>query len=132
VLGAGLLVVAACRHAPARAAGPDPVALADARETEQSLIAACAAALAAAPRGPGASRLTAQRDAHATHLAALGGGSGADVAPVPPTRGPSLLRSSAASLRAAAVAAVAGADAALLASIAASHEAMLEETRHDE
>jgi hypothetical protein len=43
-----------------------------------------------------------------------------------------LLRSSAASLRAAAVAAVAGADAALLASIAASHEAMLQETRHDE
>ena len=95
-----------CRdRAPARP-DPDAAALAAARDAELWLIAGSEGRL---------------REAHLAHLAALGG-----TAPtsLPPDNAPVQLRSSAASLQAAAIGAHSGQVAATLASIAAAHLAM--------
>jgi hypothetical protein len=129
--GGGLLVLASgCRHSSApRLAGPDDAALTAARESERALVAAYDA-LAAAGRLTGFVALC--RDAHARHLAALGGDPPATPTPTSSngagagdaTRTTALELASADVLRAAAVAASSGETAALFASIAASHTAM--------
>ncbi|HVU60434.1 MAG TPA: hypothetical protein VHD58_02140 [Mycobacteriales bacterium] len=130
ILGAGLLFVAACKHPMAArhpaAADPDAAALAEARLTEQRLIAWYDDAIAVTA-GQGVVAIAAARATHVAHLSALGGTAPATPMPTPTpvtTLGPSiqsLLESSAASLHDAAVGAVTGANAALLASICAAH-----------
>jgi hypothetical protein len=93
---------------------------------EQTLIAAYDHALATAP-GHRQARLNVERAVHATHLAALAGyvptsSSTGNPPVIPLSKLPLVLRSSAARKRRAALAAVDGRNAALLASIAASHE----------
>jgi hypothetical protein len=121
-------MVAGCRHkaTPPRVppVAPDAAALTSARASEQDVLAAYDAAIAVAS-GADAIQLTADRATHLTHLTALGGPINP---PSPPPDSISLvLRDSAASLRSAAVGAVDGSKAALLASIAASHEVMADE-----
>jgi hypothetical protein len=128
VIGGGLLAVAGCRsgsNAPAprrTTTSPDAAALAQARDAEARLLASYDAAIKRLPlhrRAP----LEVERAIHATHLAALKGTA------LPPRRGhtghdlSAALRSSAARLRRLALAAADGSNAALLASIAASHTA---------
>jgi hypothetical protein len=133
LLGAALVTVAGCTgHSAARsrptssattpAAAPDADALADARNQEQLLLASYDAAIAHAKRSA-RPQLEVQRALHATHLSALGvGTSGAtDIAVVSGLR--RALRRSTRRLREQSLAATSGRDAALLASIAASHEA---------
>jgi hypothetical protein len=102
---------------------PDAAALGQARAGEAELIAAYDAAIAAATGDT--SDLSAARAMHATHLAALAGGSTPAVTSTPPPLSEigALLGGSAASLRTFAVSAVNGHNAAVLASIAASHAA---------
>jgi hypothetical protein len=130
LLGLAALTLAGCKTrsaASSQPADPDAAALRAARASEQMLLGSYDAAIASA-RGAAAVRLRTERALHAQHLAALGGGP-----PIrPPTAGPPAepgpaLRRTAATFRAFAVAAVRGGNAALLASIAASHEAMAHE-----
>lgn len=103
------------------AAPPDEAALQRARDGEQVLLASYAAKIAhAKPRHRPA--LEVQRAIHTAHLSALRAAKpdGADIAVVSNLH--HALRSSARDLRALALAATSGANAALLASIAASHE----------
>lgn len=125
-LGVGAVALAACRddhhspHASSRAVtpAPDAAALETARADEVDLLAAYDRLIAHAPahrRAP----LQVERAIHATHLAALHG------VEAPTTSADRdverALRESARRLRRLALHATAGADAALLASIAASH-----------
>lgn len=134
--------VAACRPRR-RAPTPtrlDGTALTAALDAERQLLAAVDAALAASD-AVAAGPLTAARDRHAAHLRALQArvhrhanptsSPPVVVPPAPPDDLPQRLAASAASLTAAAVAARAGTNAALLASIAAAHnaEAQLPTTR---
>lgn len=101
---------------------PDAAVLADAHGPEAALIGAYTLAIASA-KGSELARLTAERDLHRAHLARLGARSG-----IAGFTGDSIherLRLSVAHLRSLAVSAVDGPDAAVLASIAASHEVML-------
>lgn len=126
LLGLAALGLAACTKgsSPAHQAhqegvDPDASALAAAIASEHALIAVSEAA-----------GLTTQLGLHRAHLAAMGGSvitPSATAAPIGTQRIRSLLRSNAAMLRGSAVAAVSGAHAALLSSIAASHEAMSRE-----
>ncbi|HVW81196.1 MAG TPA: hypothetical protein VHB69_09695 [Mycobacteriales bacterium] len=116
LLGAGLLFVAACKHpstAPGRAAAPDAAALSRASAAEADLLRATTD--------------PAQFAEHVQHYVALGG-SAADY-PAPPAlpagAARHLLRRSVSTLRAAAISAADGADAATFASIAAAHRVML-------
>ncbi|HEX3823292.1 MAG TPA: hypothetical protein VHV79_02370 [Mycobacteriales bacterium] len=99
---------------------PDAAALLSARTGEQRLLAAYDAKIAHAAAKERA-RLEVARAIHAAHLSALHG------APLPSEQRirhlPAALRSSAHHLRGLALAAVVGENAALLASIAAAHEA---------
>jgi hypothetical protein len=101
---------------------PDAAALVAARRTEQLLLASYNAQIRAAPlhqRAP----LQVARAIHVTHLAALHGRAApADRSRPVTTHLLSALRTSATQLRGLALAATDGANAALLASIAASHE----------
>jgi hypothetical protein len=127
LVGLAVLVVAGCKsktpkQPPRPVVVPDADALVEAKFAERTLLVSYDAAIDAAPlrnRAP----LQVQRAIHATHLAALHA----------PTRlgGPPLtavtsieraLATSARNLRAFAVDATSGANAALFASIAASHE----------
>jgi hypothetical protein len=127
VLAGSLATVAACSHPHPRStppkASPDAASLAQARAGEAELIAVYDAAIVAA-RGRRVDTLTTARDAHAAHLAALAGTSTpAPTATLPPfSEIDALLRGSAASLRTFAVSAAIGGNAAVFASIAASHE----------
>ncbi|MGN6473027.1 MAG: hypothetical protein ACTHK4_05165 [Mycobacteriales bacterium] len=132
LLGFAALALAACKKGSSASVphrDPDATALADARASEEAILAMYDAQLAGAT-GDTADLLTARRAAHAEHLTALGGTPSS-----PPNIGTStaqpfgqigrVLQDSATSLRGAAVAAVDGAHAATLASIAASHQAMV-------
>jgi hypothetical protein len=127
----GLSAVGCSKHAkpipPKPAVVPDAAALASARAGEQMLLDSYAAQIRATAlhkRAP----LEVARAIHATHLAALHG--------TPPTAGTtatagavplrSALRASAASLRGFSLDATDGGNAALFASIAASHETSLQ------
>jgi hypothetical protein len=93
---------------------------------EQALIAAYDRAVQGAT-GQHLAQLNVERAIHATHLAALKrypppAGRGGAVAVIPPATLPASLRASAAARRRDALAATDGNNAALLASIAASHE----------
>lgn len=129
VLGLAALGLAGCKHSSTPSAprvDPDASALASARAEELALIAAFDGQITGAS-GDTADALAASRAVHAAHLTALGG-----TPPPAPTVGTSTappfddigreLRRSAQSLRGLAVAASAGHNAAILASIAASHE----------
>lgn len=119
--GAVALAATACRsrgHEPL-ARDPDAEALVAARDSERALLAAYDTAIATG--GADAPTLARVRADHAAHLAALHVRSSAAT---PAPAGADLRaaeRASAATLRAAAVAAVQGQTAAVLASIAASH-----------
>jgi hypothetical protein len=132
-LGAGLLTVAACKHGSSPSTprvDPDSALLESIRATEETLIAGYDALLAKAS-GATADRLAAERAGHVQHLAALHG------AEPPPgsthrTSAPTSLRAlreeiagTGATIHDAALAAVDGTHAAILASIAASHEVMI-------
>jgi hypothetical protein len=129
----GLSVAGCSKHAkaipPKPAVVPDAAALASARASEQMLLDAYAAKIRAAPvheRAP----LVVARAVHATHLAALHGtpaplGTAATAGTIAvPLR--SALRASATSLRRFSLVATDGGNAALFASIAASHETSLQ------
>jgi hypothetical protein len=129
-LGLAALSVVGCHgsaDSPGRspAAGPDAAALATAREGELRLLAAYRARLRSVPlhkRAP----LQVELAIHTAHLGALPRVPSATPTPHPPTGHLSeALRVSAAELRRLALGAVDGANAALLASIAASHTAGL-------
>jgi hypothetical protein len=98
-----------------------------ARLDEEALIAAYDRALTGAS-GQQLARLNVERAVHATHLAALkayppsAGRAGEPLPAIPVSKLPAALRASAATNRHAALAATDGNNAALLASIAASHE----------
>lgn len=136
VLGAAVLALVGCgKHTkPARpppAADPDADALASAAAIEQVLLASYDARIAAAS-ARARPRLQVARAIHATHLGALHGSSSTPPASTSPASTPievadirRTLRSSLATLRRLALAADEGANAALLASIAASHETSL-------
>lgn len=131
LLGLAALALGACKKgssASASRAEPDAAALASARATELALIAAYDSFLDTI-QGSAVSHLLAERALHTAHLAALGGSAAgpSPAATSTPAAIPSLLRNSASSLRAAAVAAVDGVHAAVFASTAASHEVMLSE-----
>jgi hypothetical protein len=131
LLGLGALGLAACTKGSSPAAhgadrgsvDPDAGLLASAHGNEQVLVAAYDSAIPSAS-GAERARLTAERALHATHLHALG-----KPTPLSPSLPPGdvdlLLRGSTDLLRGAAVEAADGAHAAVFASIAASHEAML-------
>lgn len=127
VLGLAAAALAGCqRKAPRRrapVADPDAAAMATARQSEQQLLAMYDAAIATATGDTG-DLLGVERAEHAAHLAALEGATVAATTPtsVPPfQRLTSLLRESADTLHGLAIAAVEGGNAAVLASIAASH-----------
>jgi hypothetical protein len=114
LLGLAALGLAGCKHrssASTPRVDPDASALATARAVEIELLLATT--------DPG------EHARHLGHLAALGGTAPTAVATPATTLPRPLLRTSAKSLREAAVAAVDGTHAALFASIAASHEVML-------
>lgn len=133
---AGLAVVGCTKHAthvpPKPAVVPDAAALAKARSSEAALLASYDAKIASSPL-PKRAPLLVARAIHATHLAALHGTS---PSPSPSTGAASpaastsqvnphlraALRVSAVQLRGLALTATDGTNAALLASIAASHE----------
>lgn len=128
-LGIGTVLVTGCHDhgstpttrptsTPARV--PDAAALATARRGELHLLAAYEREIRHAPlrqRGP----LRVERAIHLTHLAALHGGDSSVIGAVGNVR--HTLRASAAELRRLSLAATDGTNAALLASIAASHTA---------
>ena len=127
VLGIAVLAVAGCGKHPkpatrAHLSVPDADALVTARNGERALLASYDAKIAHATKRA-LPHLQVARAIHATHLAALHGtaASTADVAVVTHLR--HALRASAKQLRTLALAATNGTDAALLASIAASHQA---------
>jgi hypothetical protein len=122
------VVLAGCRSKatpkPAAAAqSPDAAALLTARSTEQSLLASYDARIASLPlhkRAP----LQVERAIHATHLEALHGRTPPPGSPAPSASSlQAAVRASARQLRTLSLAAVDGPNAALLASIAASHTA---------
>jgi hypothetical protein len=130
LLVVGALTAAGCsthRHhsAPQPSVVPDAVALETARDLEQSLIAEYDTKIATAGAQARA-RLQVERAIHVTHLSALHGTHPAATVPSPaPAARPDItriLRHSVRSLRSLALAATSGANAALLASIAASHQ----------
>jgi hypothetical protein len=128
LLGLIVLAVAGCKHGSSRTAAQAAGAadaLASARASELSLLTAYGNARDLGLSGAEAARIEAERALHVAHFHALGGASEplATGASAAATSIRTQLRTSAATLRAAAVVAVDGADAALLASIAASHEA---------
>jgi hypothetical protein len=135
LLGAVAVVAAACRPkhraAPPPNQAPDRAVLAEALGAEQALLAEYDAGI-----GPDASPdevVTAARAAHADHVRALGGHVGAPTGPATAKASPRadlsrLERRSAQALRRAATSARSGDVAAVLASIAASHE-VLAQTR---
>ena len=125
MLGLAVLAVAGCRHTTHSATKPpqaDEGLLEQAYTTEKDIIAAYDNAIAAATGDTTA--LMSERDAHATHLAAL------DLSiSVQPTRAiltmrqlPAFLTESVDALRSAAVSATDGNHAAVFASIAAAHQ----------
>jgi hypothetical protein len=127
-LGLALLAVAGCQSRTKEtplppAAAPDHAALQSAREGEQALLAAYDTRIRSVPlhkRGA----LQVERAIHATHLAALHGTAAHHATPAPVTTPlDAALRASARTLRRLALHATEGANAALLASIAASHTA---------
>jgi hypothetical protein len=129
---AGLAVVGCTKHPthvpPKPAVVPDAAALASARSSEAALLATYDAKIASSPLHKRAPLLVA-RAIHATHLAALHGtatGTGTGTGAGSPVGSTShvkrALRASAVQLRGLALAATDGTNAALLASIAASHE----------
>lgn len=130
MLGAGLLLVAACKHtstsSQATTVDPDAAVLNQARLAEQQLIAWYDGAIAVTSGN--VEVIAAARASHAAHLAALHGGAPAMPIPTPSPAGTiapsivSLLTSSTTTLRRAAVNAVDGTNAALLASISAAHQ----------
>jgi hypothetical protein len=127
VLGIAVLAVAGCGKHPKPAARahlsvPDADALLTARNGERALLASYDAKIAHATKRQ-LPRLQVARAIHATHLDALHGTAAgtADIAVVTHLR--QALRASAKQLRSLALAATNGTDAALLASIAASHQA---------
>lgn len=126
LLGAALLSVVGCRKpvklvAPAPAVEPDAAALLSARTIEQLLLASYDAKITRASARNRA-RLQVARAVHAAHLDALQGTSSttADIAVVANLR--RALRTSVVTLRGLSLAAIDGTNAALFASIAASHE----------
>lgn len=131
LFGLAALGLAGCKAGsspPAPRVDPDAAALASARAAEADLLARYDTQIAGAT-GDTADLLSSRRAAHAAHLAALGG----TPAPAPGIGTAAAqpfgtidrdLRKSSESLRAAALAAVDGKHAALLASVAASHEVM--------
>jgi hypothetical protein len=127
VLGVAALTVAGCgKHAKpvvrTPVIVPDADALVTARNGERLLLASYDAEIAHASKR-NLPHLQVARAIHATHLDALHGtpASAADIAVVTNVR--HTLRASAQQLRALALAATNGSNAALLASIAASHQA---------
>jgi hypothetical protein len=142
VLGAAVLALVGCgKHTkpatPPPAADPDADALASAAAIEQVLLASYDARIAAASARV-RPRLQVARAIHATHLGALHGSASTPAASTPAASTPPAstpaasvadirraLRASVATLRRLALAAEEGANAALLASIAASHETSL-------
>lgn len=125
MLGLAVVAAAGCHKAVRQLARPpvvpDAAALHTARVGEIALIASYDAALAGAPirKRPA---LQVARAIHATHLSALGGALPAKFSAIDAGHDAGILHSSAAELRGLALAATAGSNAALLASIAASHE----------
>jgi hypothetical protein len=116
-LGLGLLLIAACKHTTAShppALPPDESALGALLADEASVLAATTD--------------PAEFAIHVQHYVALGGSASGYVAPPSQPVGASrpLLRSSTTLLREAAINAVEGTHAATFASIAASHEVMLD------
>jgi hypothetical protein len=128
LLGLGLVALAGCgKHVkvvvPRPTPDPDAAALAEARVGEARLLAAYDAKIARAGAGR-RGRLQVERAIHATHLSALHGGAAVPgAAAAIPADLPKALLASAHRLRGLALAAAKGANAALLASIAASHQA---------
>jgi hypothetical protein len=127
VLGIAVVAVAGCsKHAKPvvrpPAAAPDIAALRAARVGEVALLAAYDAKIRHASTSERAA-LDVERAIHATHLSALRGTASSAAAATPLHDLPHALRSSARVLRSFAVAATSGSNAALFASIAASHEA---------
>jgi hypothetical protein len=126
-LGLAILAATGCQSrtktTPTPPQAPDDVALQTARQDEQALLAAYDAKLARLPLSKRGA-LQVERAIHATHLSALHG-TGAHHAPPTATSTPLpvALRTSARQLRRLALDATDGANAALLASIAASHTA---------
>jgi hypothetical protein len=124
LLGAALLTVAGCRHTSSSARPPAPApdasALATARTIERQLIASYDARIATAAPGEVAV-LQAARSLHTVHLQALAGAEGDPTGVVVVTDLRRTLLQSATTLRRLALTATDGTDAALLASIAASH-----------
>lgn len=131
MLGLAVLTVAGCHrsahHTAPRVLPPDYGAMSAAHLDEQALIAAYDRARRTAT-GKELARLNVERAVHATHLAALKGYSPSTghTTPRTPTIAfsmiPATLRASADTLRKSALTASKGANAALLASIAAAHE----------
>jgi hypothetical protein len=128
LLGLAVLGVAGCgkhrhpRAAPQPIVVPDAAALTTARRLEQMLLASYDERLAhASPRHR--PRLQVERAIHATHLSALKATPKAGAHPTAVHNLEHALRTSARTLRAQANAATDGSNAALFASIAASHEA---------
>jgi hypothetical protein len=128
VLCGAAVVLAGCRAKTtatrtATSPSPDAAALLTARSTEQSLLASYDATIASLPlhkRAP----LQVERAIHATHLEALHGKPPPSSSATPSASSlHHALRASARQLRALSLAAVDGGNAALLASIAASHTA---------
>lgn len=99
-------LAAGCRRGTPARPDPDAAVLAAARDTELRLVS-----------GSGGRH----REQHLAHLAALGGTAPTFLPPAGPTPPTGLVRSSAASLQAAAIGAHSGQVAATLASIAAAH-----------
>jgi hypothetical protein len=125
LLGLGLAVLAGCRARAtpkARPAAPaDYADLVSARDVERALLATYDALIASAP-ARAKPRLEVERATHAAHLAALHGTTTTNPLPFTPRRPEVQLVASARSLREYARRATEGTDAALFASIAASHE----------
>lgn len=136
----GLAVVGCTKHPthapPKPAVVPDAAALANARSSEATLLAAYDAKIASSPL-PKRAPLLVARAIHATHLAALHSTSPSPSPSTSPSTSPgspvgstsqvnphlrAALRASAVQLRGLALAATNGTNAALLASVAASHE----------
>ena len=139
VLAGGLIALAGCTHSAPKATPrrtvADAGALSEARASEQALLAAYDALLPTV-EGDELSRRTAERALHAEHLAALHPPTSPSVTPLTtPADTPlptvddvrRLIVESETTFRGLAVGAVSGDNAALFASIAASHAVMSDE-----
>ena len=131
LLGLTALTVAGCHKAAKRPPAtpqliPDADAISTARQIERNLLARYDEKIAAASVAE-RPQLVVQRAIHATHLKSLGTGyAGGPRAGAPPARGIKAdLRASIADLQHLALHATTGSNAALLASIAASHQVSL-------